>query len=548
MKITSKRLGIHCLISIAFLAVTLNVFGQSSGQLFVNEVEFDPPSSINEGCQYVEIRGANVGGTVPANTWFITIDNSNANPGNIAFAVNIGGTVVGTNGTITILNSAAGTCPNRVYGSGTTVVNVSLPLGLGFFSSRAFLLLTSTTTLTSGQNIDQNQDGQFDFAVTVIDGFAFNLNSEEEFNYGGSPQIYAPTSPTTDVPDAVVRFSGNNTPMNVGAFYWAEVAETPEETVQLAAPFSPNFPQGGILTPGGPNLPTTAAPQKAIVDFNGDGKTDFTVTRLSGGLLTWFSSINGTGEVRASQWGLQGDIAIPEDYDGDGKDDIAVWRPAAATVAAFYIIQSSDSTVRVVPFGQTGDDPALTGDWDGDGKADPAVYRNAAIGQQSYFFFRASQNNPSGNITYGPWGTNGDQGVRGDFDGDDKQDGAVFRPSDNTWWIVQSSNSQHIVVPFGLASDMKLSADFDGDRKTDIAIFRAGVWWVRQSSSGQIRIVNWGLAGDTPVPGDYDGDGSADFAVWRNGIFYVQSSASGNITYFNWGLSGDGVVASVFNN
>ena len=102
---------------------------------------------VRDGCQYVEIRGTTPGAVVPANTWFITIDNSNANPGTVAFGVNLGGTAVGSNGTITIANSSAGVCPGRGTPPETTLVTVMQPLGLGFFSSRAFLLVNSARSL-----------------------------------------------------------------------------------------------------------------------------------------------------------------------------------------------------------------------------------------------------------------------------------------------------------------------------------------------------------------------------------------------------------------
>ncbi len=532
---------------LACLMIVLTIAAQTDAaaqQLLLNEVEIDPPSTTSNACQYAEIRGQ-AGSTVPANTYFLSINSDGANFGFANQAINFGGLAVGANGTITLFNNASLGCPNRVFPAQTTLLTYSSPLTIGT-GSETYLVVRSTSTLFSGQDLDVDDDGVFDAAlgITVLDGFALIVNPEEEYVYGTATGVVNISNTISlDQPDAVTRFSNNTTAFASSAFYFGELAPTPDETTEYAAPLSPNFPQGGQLTPGAPNLPSSAAPQKAVVDFNGDGRTDYSVTRNQGGLLNWYTSINGSAETRFVQWGLQGDFPVPEDFDGDGKDDLAVWRSGNPFEAGFYILQSGTNTLKFEVFGQTGDNPGVVGDWDGDGKADPAVYRSGA---QSVFYFRGSQNNPNGNITTVAWGVTGDKPQRGDFDGDGKQDAAVFRASNNVWYILQSSDLQPRYDNFGLSSDVFVPADYDGDAKTDLAVFRNGVWWVKRSSDAVVLLSNWGIAGDTAAPGDYDGDGKTDFAVWRQGIFYVSPSGGASPSFFNWGITGDFPVANVF--
>ena len=64
------------------------------------------------------------------------------------------------------------------------------------------------------------------------------------------------------------------------------------------------------------------------------------------------SSNNATVTYR---WGTVADVPVPNDYDGDGKCDIAVWRPG--TFSVWYIVNSSTGTVRTEVWGTTGDIP-----------------------------------------------------------------------------------------------------------------------------------------------------------------------------------------------
>lgn len=70
-------------------------------------------------------------------------------------------------------------------------------------------------------------------------------------------------------------------------------------------------------------------------------------------------------------WGLDSDKAVPADYDGDGRLDIAVNRPDNGV----WYIRRSSGGVTITQFGIATDVP-VPADYDGDGRADIAVYRS----------------------------------------------------------------------------------------------------------------------------------------------------------------------------
>jgi hypothetical protein len=325
----------------------------------------------------------------------------------------------------------------------------------------------------------------------------------------------------------------------------------------------------------------------ANVDMNGDGRTDFTVVRgtgspiaepnTAGKLFTsyrerrkamlsktlfsptttaayWYVLINNTWAGYSVPWGdADVDVFLSEDFDGDGKDDVAVYRPG--NPGAFYVITASGNGSVLFLGNSLYDDPTVTGDYDGDGKADPAIYSCPDPSAQPgpcYFRYIGTRDNPGQLVTEVALGN----GVAldftpapGDYDGDGKLDFCIRQPvpgspSASQYSLIRSTDSGQEQILWGLMSDTNEPGDYDGDHKSDFAVARdgsSGKTHYILTRTGNAFILQWGIAGDAPTPGDYDGDGTTDVSVYRpgilpnNSVFYSISVTRGFISAIPWG-------------
>jgi hypothetical protein len=284
--------------------------------------------------------------------------------------------------------------------------------------------------------------------------------------------------------------------------------------------------------------PSTPAASPVSFDFDGDGRADIAVFRPANGF--WYLQRSQQGflayQFGLAQTGANADKPVAGDFDGDGRADIAIFRPTNGT---WYRINSSNNTFAAVQFGQNGDVPVL-GDFDGDRKTDIAVFRPT-----NGTWYRL---NSADNLFYAiQFGQNGDVPTAGDFDGDGRADVAVFRPTDGTWYRLNSSNNSSSAIRFGTSNDIPTAADFDGDGRADIAVYRSatGDWFRINSGNGQFVAYRFGTSEDIPVPADYDGDRRADIAVFRpsEGTWYLQQSANG-FAAVRFGTSGDTPISA----
>lgn len=277
---------------------------------------------------------------------------------------------------------------------------------------------------------------------------------------------------------------------------------------------------------------------RAPFDFEGDGKTDISIFRPATG--EWWVRSSANGSWLSFPFGTASDQPVPADYTGDGRDDFAFYR---ASTGQWFVARSENFSYYAVTFGLP-DDVPVPADYDGDHKADPAVFRPST---GMWFVLHST-----GGVAFIPWGQPNQIPEPADYDGDGRTDPAVRGGNTNfDWWILGSSiGPKHLVFTVGGPTSV---ADYTGDGKADLTWFdrSQGQWHIKRSEDEVDTIVFFANpTGCRLAPGDYDGDGKYDMAHYLpfniNNNWYVKHSSDGSIHEYTFGLSTDLAIPNLF--
>ena len=139
-------------------------------------------------------------------------------------------------------------------------------------------------------------------------------------------------------------------------------------------------------------------------DYTGDGKDEIAVYRTGAGSDTFLIGDTNTGAlVRAQRWGeFDSDYVVIGDFTGDRRADFVVWRGVVggANSGFWHILENGGAAQFSYKFGVggTGGDLAVCGDYTGDGKSDMAVWRPS---NQTFYWASVSGTPTQGQQQFG---------------------------------------------------------------------------------------------------------------------------------------------------
>ncbi len=207
-------------------------------------------------------------------------------------------------------------------------------------------------------------------------------------------------------------------------------------------------------------------------------------------------------------WGIRSDEVLVGDWNGDGKDTVALRR--GNTFAFTDDVSPTAAPTFTMSFGRVGDQ-VLVGDWNGDGK-DTLMLRRGNI-----FHVKNTLTSGAADESFS-YGTAADVVLAGDWNGDGKDTLAVRRG--NGYFINNSlsSGAASVVVTYGRANDDVYVGSFASKLTADsLAVRRGNTYFISNAirSGAADLTVEYGRVGDETLVGDWNGDGADTLGVRR---------------------------------
>ena len=255
---------------------------------------------------------------------------------------------------------------------------------------------------------------------------------------------------------------------------------------------------------------------------------------------------NITIKSETSTFGTLGGTPLAGDFDGNGIDEIAVFKDG------YWLIDINnngrwDQEDLFAKLGD-GEDRPVVGDWDGDGKDDIGIFGPIWERDEEAIDRDPGLPNPDNELVARPKNvppsdsdaTNGARVMKLTSYGNNRADVVdhVFGIEDGTivpvtgdWngngirsigkfidghWEVDINGDGRFdhedqTFDFGRSGDIPLVGDFNGDGVEEIAVYRSGTWLIDTNGNRELdatdKTFELGGAADQPVVGDFNGDG-----------------------------------------
>lgn len=302
-----------------------------------------------------------------------------------------------SNGPVAAASAAAGTCKKAFFdytGDGRSDFVTVRNTGGGPNGQMTWTILESTGTgtgalfilphgLASDFFIDGDYDGDGIGDLTVwraSEGMLYARRSSRP----GAALLLIPHGQTGDNPDTPGDYDGDGA-TDAMVYRAGAVAGAPSSFLMrlsstgqvrtIVAGENGAFPTGGL-------------------DLNGDNRADIGVQSNAGGNVGRFRQFDGTSGFNFldTNFGTPSDVIIPGNHAGNLRGDITVSRGINGSINWFTREAITGTAQPAVVFGNSATDFPLTGDYDGDGLDDYAVWRPSTTPGESKFIIRRSTN------------------------------------------------------------------------------------------------------------------------------------------------------------